>query len=96
MSLVSDVEQGFAAVKGEVAKFEAALPGLVDQARKLEGNPLAELALQAGEHVAAQVLPPEALDVIAKAAGSVLEGMLSLYQPQGATAAAPAPAQPQQ
>lgn len=97
MSLASDVEQGYQAVKDEIAKFDASLPGIIGQARKLEGNPLAELAIQAGEHVLAGILPVEALDVIKSGAEASLASLLSLYNPQGqpvAPAPAPAPAAP--
>src|SRR5712692_8588672 len=49
MSFATDVEQGYAAVKNEFGKFEAALPGLLAQAKKLEGNPIAQVAVKAGE-----------------------------------------------
>jgi hypothetical protein len=90
VSLATDAEQAYIAAKGKLAEFEQALPGLVAQAHKLEGNPLAEIALKAGEAVAGQVLPPEALAVAAKTVGSLVDDLISLYNPQ--TAAAP-PAQ---
>lgn len=96
MSPASDVEQGYAAVKAELAKLESSLPTLVGQAKKMEGNPLAQLAITAGEHVISGVLPTEAIQVIADGGRSLLDGLLSLYsqpaQPAPAPAA-PAPAQ---
>jgi hypothetical protein len=86
MSLAADAEQFYVNAKNELAKFETALPGLVAQAHKLEGNPLADIALKAGEAVAGQVLPPEALAVAAKTVGSLVDDLISLYNPQGAAA----------
>jgi hypothetical protein len=92
VSLATDAEQFYVNAKNELAKFETALPGLVAQAHKLEGNPLAEIALRAGEAVASQALPVEALAVAAKTVGSLVDDLISLYNPQTA-AAPPAPVQ---
>jgi hypothetical protein len=94
VSLITDVEDGYAAVKNEIAKLEGNLPAALEVAKKLEGNPLVTVALKAAEHAAAGLIPPEALAYLAGQFGPALEGLLSLYNPaQGAPAA---PAQPQQ
>lgn len=94
MSLIADVENGYAAVKAEVAKLEQNLPAALEVAKKLEGNPLVSVALKAAEHVAGGLLPPEALAYLAGQFAPALEGLLALYNPQqGTPAPAPAPAQ---
>ena len=91
MSLAADVENGFAAIKDEVAKFEQNLPGLLDTAKKLEGNPVADIAVKVAEAAAASVLPPEAVTLIADSAGKLLDGLIELYGPAAGTPA-PVPA----
>jgi hypothetical protein len=86
MSLITDVEEGYAAVKAEVAKLEGNLPAALEVAKKLEGNPLVAVALKAAEHAAAGLIPPEALAYLAGQFGPALEGLLGLYNPQGAAA----------
>lgn len=86
MSLITDVEEGYAAVKNEVAKLEGNLPAALEVAKKLEGNPLVAVALKAAEHAAAGLIPPEALAYLAGQFGPALEGLLGLYNPQGAAA----------
>lgn len=91
MSLASDVEQGWTAVKNETAKFEAGLPAVLEKARKFEASPFAAIA----EKAAAAVLPPEGVAVAVKAAESILDDLIALYNPPQPVAAAPdAPAAP--
>lgn len=94
MSAITDVEGFFGNAKNELARLEQALPAALADAKKLEGNPLAQVAIQAGEHFAAGILPPEALAVLASNAGKLLNDLLGLYNPQGAAAAAPVQQQP--
>lgn len=93
MSIVTDVEQGWQATKNEMAKFEANLPGLLERAKSFEASPFAALA----EKAASAILPPEAVAVAVKSADSILNDLISLYQPAQPAApaepAAPAPAQ---
>lgn len=97
VSLITDVEDGYAAVKNEIARLEGNLPAALEVAKKLEGNPLVGVALKAAEHVAAGLIPPEAVSYLAAQFAPALDGLLALYNPQGAAAAAPAaPAQAQQ
>jgi hypothetical protein len=93
MTAITDVEGFFGNAKNELVKLEQALPAALADAKKLEGNPLAQVAIQAGEHFAAGILPPEALAVLASNAGRLLSDLLGLYNPQGAQASA-APVQP--
>jgi len=94
MSLITDVENGYAAVKAEVAKLEQNLPAALGVAKKLEGNPLVQVAIKGAEHVAAGLIPPEALAYLASQFGPALDGLLALYNPAQGTQAAPV--QPQQ
>ena len=94
MSLITDVEDGYAAVKNEIAKLEGSLPAALTVAKKLEGNPLVQVAIKGAEHVAAGLIPPEALAYLAAQFGPALDGLLALYNPQQGAQAAPA--QPQQ
>jgi len=80
MSLITDAEQGYAAVKAELGKFEAALPGALARAKQLEGSPVVALA----EKAAASMLPPEAVAIAVKAADTVLNDLIALYAPQQA------------
>lgn len=87
-----------AAVHNEIGKLIADLPTLTADAKKLAGNPLAQVAITAGEHVISGILPPEAVAVLADGAAKMLDGLLGLYNPQGAQQApaqqaAAAPAQ---
>ena len=90
MSLATDAEQAYIAAKNKLGEFEQALPALVAQAHKLEGNPLADVALRAAEAATAGTLPGEALAIVAKGAGSLVDDLIALYNP---ATAAPAPAQ---
>lgn len=96
MSVATDVETWYADVKAKLGEAEQKLPVLIASARKLEGNPLAQVAVQAAEHLAAGILPPEALGVLASNAGKLLNDLIGLYNPQPGQAApsAPDPAQP--
>ena len=87
MSLITDVEDGYAAVKNELAKFEQALPGALAKAKQFEGSPFAVLA----EKVASGILPPEAVSIAVGAADKVLDDLIGLYAP--AQAAQPPAAQ---
>ena len=91
MSLITDAEQGYAAVKAELGKFEAALPGALADAKKFEGSAFAQLA----ERTAASMLPPEAVAIAVKAADTVLNDLIALYgaPQQAAQPVQPAPAQ---
>jgi hypothetical protein len=93
MSLITDVEADYEAVKAKIAKLDQNLPAAIGVAKKLEGNPLVAVALKAAEHVAAGLIPPEALAYLAGQFGPALDGLLALYNPQGAAGAAPAQAQ---
>lgn len=96
-TIEDDIRNGVDAVKAEIGRFEQNLPAYVADAKKLAGNPLAQVAIAAGEHLAAGILPPEALAVLAGNAGKLLGDLLSLYNPQGAQQApAQAQAQPAQ
>lgn len=89
MSLLTDVENGWNAAKGELAKFEAALPGALEKAKAFEASPFAQLA----EKVAGTVLPPEAVTIAVNAADKVLDDLIALYAPaQAQQPAEPAPA----
>jgi len=90
MSLTSDVEQGYAAVKAELGKFDTALPGLLARARAFEASPFAAVA----EKAASAVLPPEAVAIAVKAAESVLDDMNALYNPPQPVADPAAPVAP--
>jgi hypothetical protein len=85
MSVITDVEDGWNALKGEVAKFEAGLPAGLAKAKQFESSPFALLA----EKVAGTVLPPEAVAIAVNAAEKVLDDLIGLYAPAQA-------AQPQQ
>ena len=90
MSLVSDVEQGYQAVKNELGRFDQALPGLLERAKAFEASPFAAIA----EKAASAVLPPEAVAIAVKAADTVINDLVALYAtPAQAEPAAPAPAQ---
>lgn len=91
MSLITDVEHGYQAVKDEVAKLEASLPAALGVAKRLEGNPLVDVALKAAEHVAAGILPPEA---VAWLSGNFMHDLESLASWYGQGAQQQAPAQP--
>lgn len=83
MSVITDLEEGYAAAKADLAKVEAALPGALAKAKKLEGNPLADLAVKAAE----SILPPEAVAIINNTASKVFDELVALYSaPQTATA----------
>jgi len=88
MSVITDLEEGYAAAKAELAKVEAALPGALAKARQLEGNPLADLAVKAAE----SILPPEAVAIINSTASKVFDELISLYSVPAAAAADPAQA----
>lgn len=92
MSLLTDVEEGWTALEGEVGKFKAALPGALEKAKAFEASPFAQLA----EKVAGTVLPPEAVAVAVNAADKVLDDLLALYTPQTAPATPAEPAVPVQ
>jgi hypothetical protein len=92
MSLAADFEQGYAAVKAELAKFEQALPGIVAKGRQLEESPLGQLAVRGAEAVAAGIIPPEGLALVEANAGRILDDVLALYAPQQPAQTAPAPA----
>lgn len=85
-----------AAVHDEIGKLVADLPVLTADAKKLAGNPLAQVAITAGEHVISGIIPPEAVNVLADGASRLLEGLLSLYNPQGTQQAPQQPAAPAQ
>jgi hypothetical protein len=87
MSFAGDIENGYAAVKNELAKFEQELPGLIAKGKELEGNPIAQAAVKLAE----AALPPEAVTVVASTVGKLVDDLIGLYNPQG-TQAAPAPA----
>ena len=87
VSAITDVEAVITDAKNAVAKLEEGLGPALDTARKLEGNPVAQVALQAAEHLAAGVLPPEALALLAGNAGKLLGDLLNLYHPANAQAA---------
>lgn len=89
VSLITDVETGYAAVKNELAKFEQALPGALETAKKFEGSPFAALV----EKAASAVLPAEAVASVVRVASATLDELIGLYNPQGAQAAPAAPAQ---
>jgi len=82
MSIITDLEDGYAAAKADLAKVEAALPGALAKARQLEGNPLADLAVKAAE----SILPPEAVAIINSTASKVFDELMGLYAPAQATA----------
>ena len=96
MSVATDLETWYAEAKAKFAEAEQKLPELIADARKVEGNPLADVAIQAAEHVASSILPPEALTYLGTIGKNALDGLLSLYNPQGtaAPAAPEAPAAP--
>lgn len=91
-TLEADLGNGVAAVKAKVAEFEQALPGIVADVRKVTGSPLGQLAVAAAEHVAAGVLPPEALAIVESGAQKLYADILGLYSPQNAPAPATAQA----
>lgn len=77
MSLITDAEAGYAAVKNELAKFEQALPGALAKAKQFEGSAFAQVA----EKAAASVLPPEAVAIAVNGADKVLDDLIALYGP---------------
>lgn len=83
MSVLTDIEQGWTAAKGELAKFEQALPGALAKAKQFEASPFAAIA----EKAAASVLPPEAVAIAVGAAEKVIDDLAALYS-------APQPADP--
>lgn len=88
MSLITDVEDGYAAVKNELAKLEQALPGALAKAKQFEGSAFAQIA----EKAAASILPPEAVAIAVNGADKVLDDLIALYAPPQVTD----PGQPQQ
>lgn len=90
-TLENDLRIGVTAVKDEIGKFEQNLPGLVAEAKNLASSPLGQLAITGAEHVAAGILPPEALAVIESGAAKLYNDILGLYSPQGAQQAPAAP-----
>jgi hypothetical protein len=90
MSLTSDVEQGYAAVKSELAKFDTALPGLLNKAKAFEASPFASLA----EKAAASILPPEAVAIAVNGADRALDDLIALYTPAQAATDTAAPVAP--
>ena len=90
-TLENDLLGGYAAVKNEIGKFEQNLPAIVADVRSLAASPLGQLAVTAGEHLAAGVLPPEALAIVESGAVDLYNKILGLYNPQGAQQAPAAP-----
>jgi hypothetical protein len=88
-----DLRAGVAGVKNEIGKFEQNLPAMVAEVRAVAGSPLGQLAVAAAQHLAAGVLPPEALAIVESGAAKLYSDILALYNPQGAQASA-APAAP--
>jgi len=80
-----------AAVHAEIGKLVADLPGLTAEAKQFAATPLGQLAVTAAQHVAAGVLPPEALAIVESGAAKLYGDILSLYNPQGAQQAPAAP-----
>jgi hypothetical protein len=95
-TLENDLLGGYAAVKNEIGKFEQNLPAIVADVRSLAASPLGKLAVTAGEHLAAGILPPEALAIVESGAVDLYNKILGLYNPQGAQAPAAPPAAPAQ
>jgi dGTP triphosphohydrolase len=95
-TIEADLGNGVAAVENEFARFKQNLPAIVAEAKNLASNPLAQVAIQAGEHFAAGILPPEALAVLASNSAKLLNDLLGLYNPapQASTAPAQQPQQP--
>jgi hypothetical protein len=91
-TLEDDFRNGLSAVKNEIGRFESNLPAMVAEAKTIASSPLGQLAITGAEHVAAGILPPEALAVIESGAAKLFGDILSLYNPQGAAVPA-APAQ---
>ena len=89
---IAAVEQ---AVHNEAAKLLGDLPAITAEAKQLAGNPFAQVALKAAEHLAAGFLPVNAVATVAGHALQELEDLAGLYNPQGAQQA-PAPADPAQ
>lgn len=89
VSVITDIEEGYAAAKADLAKVEAALPNVLSKAKKLEGNPLADLAVKAAE----SILPPEAVAIINNTASKVFDELVSLYSAPQTAAAAQDPTQ---
>ena len=95
MSLITDVEDGYQAVETEIAKLKQSLPAALGVARQLENNPLVAVALKAAEHLAAGVLPPEALAYLSGTFLHDLEAMASWYAQGQQPQPQPVPPQPQ-
>lgn len=72
-----------AAVRAELGKVFADVPAVVGEARAFATTPLGQLAVTAAGHLAAGVIPPEALAIVESEAASIYGKILSLYQPQG-------------
>ena len=90
MSLASEVEQGYQAVKNEMARFEQGLPAVLEKAKKFEASPFAAVA----EKAASAILPAEAVNLAVKAADGIIDDLLSLYAAPDPAAAPAAPEQP--
>lgn len=88
MSVLTELEDGWTAAKGELAKFEQALPGALVKAKAFEASPFALLA----EKVASGILPPEAVTIAVNAANKVLDDLIGLYTPATSQPPAEAPA----
>jgi hypothetical protein len=87
---------GVTSVENEFAKFKQTLPVIVADVKAVTGTPLGQLAVTAGEHLAAGILPPEALAIVESGAVDLYNKILGLYNPQGAQAPAAPPAAPVQ
>ena len=90
MSAATDIEGFYADAKADLAKVEAALPGVLDKAKKLEGNPLADLAVKAAE----SILPPEAVAIVNNVASKAFDELVALYAPTQPATTPADPAQP--
>jgi hypothetical protein len=86
MSLVTTLEADFADVRAKVEEFATSkLPAAIEDAKKLEGNPVVD-ALLAAAHV-----PVNALSIVV----DVLNGLAAIYpRPADAAPADPAMGQP--
>lgn len=85
-----------AAVHNEIGKLVADLPAITADAKKLAGNPFAQVALKAAEHLAAGVLPADAITTVAGNAMKWLDDLAALYNPAPAAQGAQPQQQPQQ
>jgi hypothetical protein len=87
MSLLDEAENLYADAKAKLGEFETALPNALADAKKLEGSPIAQVAITAAEHLASGVLGTEEVNLIASSAKALLDGIVVTYHNAQSTVA---------